>query len=79
VPVRGITRLDMARRALEPLRDRMPPKLFERLTNAVVMVFGLEALVTTRDTCGLSPEDATEVMCWAAQSLIRAALAKPED
>jgi AcrR family transcriptional regulator len=78
VPVRGITRLDMARRALEPLRDTLPPKLFDRLTNAMVMVFGLEALVTTRDTCGLSPDDATEVMRWAAQALIRAALTDTE-
>lgn len=78
VPVRGITRLDMARKALEPLRDTLPPKQFERLTNAVVLVFGLEAMVTTRDTCGLDPDQATEVMRWAAQSLIRAAIADTE-
>jgi AcrR family transcriptional regulator len=77
VPVRGITRLEMARRALEPLRDTLPPKLLERLTNAVVLVFGLESMVTTRDTCGLDPDEATEVMRWAAQALIRAALQEP--
>lgn len=76
VPVRGITRLQMARRALEPLRDRLPGKDFDRLVNAVVLVFGLEALVATRDTCGLDPEAAAEVMCWAAKALVRAAIAK---
>jgi AcrR family transcriptional regulator len=79
VPVRGITRLEMARRALEPLRDSLPPKRFERLTNAVVLVFGLESMVTTRDTCGLDPEQATELMRWAARALVRAALAEEEN
>ena len=76
VPVRGITRLEMARRALEPLRETLPRKRFERLINAVVLVFGLEPMITTRDTCGLSAEDATEVMRWAARALVRAALAE---
>ena len=75
VPVRGITRLEMARRALEPLRKTLPRKQFERLTHAVVLVFGLEPMITTRDTCGLSPEDATDLMRWAARALVRAALA----
>lgn len=79
VPIRGTTRLEMARTALEPLRDTLPPKHFERLLNAVVLVFGLEAMVVTRDACDLSPDDATEVMRWAAQALVRAALADAED
>ena len=79
VPVRGIARLEMARKALAPLRDTLAPKAFERLTNAVVLVFGLEPMITTRDTCGLSPEAATELMRWAAQALVRAALADAED
>lgn len=76
VPVRGITRLEMARRALEPLRKSLPPKRFERLINAVVLVFGLEPMVTTRDTCGLDPNQATDLMRWAARALVRAALAE---
>jgi len=76
VPVRGITRVEMARRALEPLRKILPPEEFDRLINAVVLVFGLEALITVRDSCGLSAEDGTDVMRWAAQALVRAALAE---
>src|SRR6266545_7284345 len=67
VPVRGITRLEMARRALEPMRKRLPRKDFDRLIYAVALVFGLEAMISTRDTCGLSPDAATDVMRWAAQ------------
>jgi AcrR family transcriptional regulator len=76
VPVRGTTRLHMARVALEPLRDTLSPDQLERLTNAVAIVFGVEALVAARDTCGLDPNAAIEVMSWAARSLVRAALAE---
>jgi AcrR family transcriptional regulator len=78
-PVRGITRLEMARRALAPLENSLPPKRFERLINAVVLVFGLEPMITTRDTCGLNPEQATELMRWAARALVRAAITDEED
>lgn len=77
-PTRGTNRLDMARTALEPLRERLAPQAFERLVNAVVMVFGTEAMITTRDTSGLDRVEATEVMSWAARALVRAALAEAE-
>lgn len=76
VPVRGVTRLEMARIALAPLRDTLSAERFERLVNAVVLVFGVEALVSTRDTSGLDPEAATETMSWAARALVRAAIAE---
>jgi AcrR family transcriptional regulator len=76
VPVRGNTRLELARVALEPLRDRIPADRLERLINSVALVYGVEAMITTRDTCGLSAEAATETMSWAARALVRAALAE---
>jgi len=76
VPTRGTVRLEMARKGLAPLHDALPPELLERLTMAMVLVFGTEAMITTRDTCGLSPDDATRVMRWAARALIRAAVAE---
>jgi hypothetical protein len=36
---------------------------------------GAEALVVTRGVCRLEPAEATEVMRWAAATLIRGALA----
>ncbi|MFG1798001.1 TetR/AcrR family transcriptional regulator [Nocardia sp. NPDC049149] len=76
VPVRGVTRLEMARRALAPLRDTLSEERWEQLVHAVTMVFGVEAIVSTRDTCGLDPEAATETMRWAARALVRAAVAE---
>jgi len=31
----------------------LPPDALERLTMALTLVFGLEAMITTRDVCGL--------------------------
>ncbi|GAB2726905.1 hypothetical protein [Nocardia thraciensis] len=74
-PTRATNRLDMAEIALAPLRDEVGLERYERLCHAVAMVFGVEAMITARDTCGLAATEATEAMSWAARSLVRAARA----
>jgi hypothetical protein len=44
-----------------------------------MLVHGLEALLTTRDLCGLDPEEATEVMRWAAQALLHTAISEADN
>jgi AcrR family transcriptional regulator len=78
VPVRGANRLEGTRAALAPLEGVLPPESFQRLTMAVMLVWGADAMVVTRDACGLEPQAATDLMSWAAQSLIRAALAEAD-
>ena len=43
---------------------------------ALMLVWGAEAMIVSRDACGLSPEDTVEVMSWAGRALVRAALAE---
>jgi AcrR family transcriptional regulator len=74
VPIRGSTRLDMVQEALAPLAEKLPPQLHRRLIMATMLVCGMEALVAARDACGLEPDEATEVMRWAAQALLQVAL-----
>jgi AcrR family transcriptional regulator len=74
VPIRGSNRLDMVQEALAPLADKLPPQLHRRLIMATMLVCGMEALVAARDACGLEPDEATEVMRWAAQALLQVAL-----
>lgn len=74
LPTRNRTRLDLTRAALEPLTGTLPPELHRRLTMAVTLVYGMEALVTTRDACGLDAEEAKDVMRWAAGALLEKAL-----
>lgn len=61
--------------ALEPLRDALDTDRFERLVNALCLCAGVEAHVTLRDVCGLSPDDALRTKLWAAQALLQAAAA----
>ncbi|WP_067568330.1 hypothetical protein [Nocardia acidivorans] len=78
VPVRGNTRLALARAALEPLTDRLSPTELDRLINAVALVFGVEAIVGTRDTCALDVESALDLMAGSTQALVRQALVEAE-
>ncbi len=79
VPVRGDTRLASTKVALEPLAEHLSPDRLDRLTSAVMLVYGLESMVVSRDALGLDEEAAADVMSWAARALIRAALAEAEE
>jgi AcrR family transcriptional regulator len=78
VPVRSSARWDGASLALEPLAGKLPPEDFHRLIHTVMLVWGVEAMVVTRDTAGLEPAEATDTMVRAAHALIRDALAQHE-
>jgi len=56
----------------------LSPDALHLLRNALALVYGAEALIVTRDVCRLGVEEATEVMRWAAKSLIREAMAAAE-
>jgi AcrR family transcriptional regulator len=74
VPIRSRARLEMVQQALAPLAEKLPPQVQRRLIMATMLVCGMEALVAARDACGLEPDEATEVMRWAAQALLQVAL-----
>lgn len=78
-PIRNRFRLDLTRTALEPLAGTLPPDLHRRLLMAVTLVYGVEALITTRDVCELDPTEAKDVMRWAAGALLEAALREAEE
>jgi hypothetical protein len=74
-PVRETRRFGWIDRALEPVTASLPAASLRKLRYALALVFGAEALIVTRDVSRLSPDEATEVMRWAATTLIRGALA----
>lgn len=59
---------------LESQRSILSPVVFERLIQALTALSGIEALVTLRDVCHLSPDEAGDVQEWAARALLRGAL-----
>jgi AcrR family transcriptional regulator len=73
-PRRGYRRVGWIEEALEPLRDQLPGRDFERLVSALSMVIGWEALIVLADLRGLSPTDQVDTSVWAADVLIKAAL-----
>jgi AcrR family transcriptional regulator len=70
---RGYRRVEWIERTLEPLRDRLTKKEYERLVSALAIVLGWEALVVLEDVRGLDPRTEEDVLRWTVRSLIEAA------
>jgi AcrR family transcriptional regulator len=73
-PVRGTTRRDALVIALQPLQSTLDASVFARLVQALMFLYGVEALVVARDALELDEEGAVEVMCWSARALIKTAI-----
>lgn len=74
---RGGRRLEWIRASLEPLRGRIAVSEFERLTNGLAVCLGVDALMVLRDICGMSGEQAEEMMVWMADALLNSMV--PQD
>jgi len=72
-PRRGYRRVEWIEKALEPVRESLPPERFELLVSALTLVLGWEAMIVLEDTRGLSAAEAEEVCVWSAQALLAAA------
>jgi AcrR family transcriptional regulator len=69
-------RIELLKNALAPLRPTLPAEKFERLTQALSLVFGVEVLIVLKDIWGLSGEETRAVAQWTAGALVRAAVAE---
>ncbi len=75
-PRRGLTSRDLwVADLLESLPPEVPPAARDRLAKALVPLFGADAIVWTTDIAELSREEATELLAWMAQALVKATLA----
>lgn len=73
-PRRGYRRMEWIARVLEPLRGQLGDEQLERLTSALAIVLGWEAMIVLRDTRGLGPAEEERVIRWAAKALVTAML-----
>jgi AcrR family transcriptional regulator len=73
--VRG-NRKGLLREAAAPLKDRVSRQAFDKLTQSLSLIFGIEAIVVLKDIWGLDGEEARRVALWAARALVRAAAAE---
>lgn len=66
-------RIDLLRDAVAPLRGNITESDFDRLTKALSLLFGIEALIVMKDIWGSDAAEAQEVVLWAANALVAAA------
>ena len=62
--------------AVAPLRARLGRSAFDRLTQSLSLIFGTEAFIVLKDIWGLDSEESRRVAIWAANALVRAAIAE---
>ncbi len=67
-------RIELLREAAAPLREQISQAGFDRLTKALSLLFGIEALIIMKDIWGTSAEEAQNVVLWAAEALVNTAL-----
>lgn len=67
-------RVDLLKAALAPVAGKLPPSQFERLAQALSLVFGVEVITALKDIWGLDGKQTQSVAQWAANALVRAAL-----
>jgi AcrR family transcriptional regulator len=63
--------------ALNPLRKELSETEVHRLALAIRSATGIEALIWLTDVAGLTRSEATKLMRWSAQGLLRSALTDP--
>jgi len=74
VPVRQNRRTHLIETALAPVRSQLEKEKFEKLSAALSVFFGPEAMIVYRDVCPLNEDKARTVKSWAVRALVRAAL-----
>jgi AcrR family transcriptional regulator len=67
-------RVDLLRDAVAPLKRSLGKARYERLAQALSLVFGVEVLIVLKDIWGLDGQQTLSVAQWAARSLVEAAI-----
>jgi AcrR family transcriptional regulator len=69
-------RIELLTDALSPLRDTLTTQEFDRLAQAISLIFGIEVYTVLKDIWGVSSRQSSEVAKWAACALVRSAVAE---
>jgi AcrR family transcriptional regulator len=66
-------RKELLKDAISPLRGQLSAAQFDRLAQALSLVFGVEVLIVLKDIWGLDSGETQSVARWAATALVQAA------
>jgi AcrR family transcriptional regulator len=78
-PPRPARRMQYIAPIVESLKGELTPSARKRLTHALTLLMGTEAALALRDVAGASVDEALAASAWAAQALVRQALAEARD
>ena len=73
-PARGGRRIGWLTDAYGTEAETLPKRLVQRMTAALALLSGIEAVIVARDVCGLDAAEARELCRWTARAIVRAAL-----
>jgi AcrR family transcriptional regulator len=73
-PARGYRRVAWIEATLAPLRGQLGKRRFERLSSALAVLLGWEAVIAMTDVKHLSSREQERVIVWAAKTLLEASL-----
>ncbi|MEX3933744.1 TetR/AcrR family transcriptional regulator [Paraburkholderia phymatum] len=78
-PPRPARRMQYVGPIVEALKKELTPAARRRLAHALAMLMGTEAILSLRDVAGASTDEALAASGWAAQALVRQALAEASE
>ena len=61
---------------LEPLTDSLPPATYERLSEALALLFGIDPIIALTDNTDIERDRIPDLLAWTARQLVEAALAE---
>ena len=73
-PFRRGQRREILRLATEPLKKKLSKPAYDRLLNALSVVYGIEPFIVLKDICGASDRETEAVVRWMMDALVDAAL-----
>ncbi len=73
---RGARRVKTLEMALSDNNSVLNEQELTLLINAATVLMGIEAMIVTRDVCGLSKQESTQTLRWALEKIVDACLAE---
>jgi AcrR family transcriptional regulator len=67
-------RTEWIAQVLAPCRSIVEPEVYDRLSRALTLMFGIDPIVVMRDIADVSQEQALDALEWSARTLVEAAI-----
>jgi hypothetical protein len=69
-------RIEWIADALAPARNKIDPETYNKLSKALTLMLGIDAIMVMKDIAGASREQALDTLEWSARTLVEAALSR---